>query len=53
MKRSDPQLKVRMPSDLLSWLKDSAQRNQRTQNGEIVHRIQQAKDAETKNPAHP
>ncbi|WP_366946486.1 Arc family DNA-binding protein [Nevskia sp.] len=53
MKRSDPQLKVRLPPDLLSWLKDSAERNQRSQNGELVSLLRRAKASETKNPAHP
>lgn len=53
MSRADSQVVIRLPEPLKNWLKAMAEENRRSQNAEIVHRLQQLKDAETKNPAHP
>ncbi len=36
MKRSDPQMRIRVPVDVKEWLEKEAARNMRTQNAELV-----------------
>lgn len=36
MKRSDPQMRIRVPVDVKNWLEKEAARNMRTQNAELV-----------------
>lgn len=39
MKRTDPQMRIRLPVDVKSWLEHEAEKNLRTQNAEIVMAI--------------
>lgn len=39
MKRTDPQMRLRLPADVKRWLEHEAARNMRTQNAEIVMAI--------------
>jgi hypothetical protein len=43
MSRQDPQVVVRLPEQLKEWLKAQATANRRSQNAEIVFRLEQAK----------
>ena len=43
MSRQDPQVVVRLPEPLKEWLKAQAIHNRRSQNAEIVFRLEQAK----------
>ncbi|WP_371136057.1 Arc family DNA-binding protein [Pseudomonas sp.] len=43
MSRVDPQVVVRMPENLKAWLKEQAKANRRSQNAEIVYRLEKAK----------
>ncbi len=36
MKRSDPQMKIRLPSEVKAWIASEAARNRRTQNAQLV-----------------
>jgi hypothetical protein len=36
MKANDPQLRVRLPKEIKEWLAESARKNLRTQNSELV-----------------
>ena len=40
MSRNDPQMKIRLPEDLKSSVTEAAERNGRSINAEIVHRLQ-------------
>lgn len=46
--RKDPQIKLRVPADLKATLERSAAENNRTLNGELVHRLTQAMDKESR-----
>lgn len=46
MSRKDPQVVVRLPDALKEWLKCQAVVNHRSQNAEIVFRLEQAKKLE-------
>lgn len=48
MKQNDPQMRIRLPADVKSWLEREAEKNVRTQNAEIVVAIR-AKMATTGN----
>ena len=39
---------VRIPAELKTWLKEQAEKNFRSVNGEIVARLQESKDREVK-----
>lgn len=41
MKRSDPQMRIRVPVDVKAWIEAEAEKNLRTQNAEIVIAIRQ------------
>lgn len=43
MSRKDPQVAVRLPEPLKEWLKSQAVVNHRSQNAEIVFRLEQAR----------
>lgn len=43
MSRQDPQVVVRIPEQLKDWLKAQAIENRRSQNAEIVFRLEQAR----------
>lgn len=43
VKRSDPQMKIRLPKPLKDWIEEKAAENVRSQNAEIVYRLEQAK----------
>lgn len=43
MSRKDPQVVVRLPEQLKEWLKAQAAQNLRSQNAEIVFRLEQAR----------
>lgn len=43
MSRQDPQVVVRLPEQLKEWLKQQAAENRRSQNAEIVFRLEQAR----------
>jgi hypothetical protein len=40
MKRTDPQMRIRLPEDVKSWLAKTASKNLRTQNAELVVALQ-------------
>ncbi len=42
MSREDAQVVVRLPERLKSWLKEEAAKNHRSQNSEIVHRLEKS-----------
>lgn len=42
MVKTDPHMKIRLPAALKAWLEAEARRNCRTQNGEIVFRLEEA-----------
>ncbi len=46
MREQTTQVKVRLPQELLSWLKAQADASRRTQNAEIVYRLEQAKQSQ-------
>lgn len=41
--KADPQMVVRVPEELKVWIKVQAALNRRSQNAEIVYRLEQAK----------
>lgn len=41
MKRTDPQMRIRVPEDVKAWIEAEAEKNLRTQNAEIVMAIRQ------------
>lgn len=41
MKRTDPQMRIRLPADVKRWLEQQAAKNVRTQNAEIVVAIRE------------
>lgn len=41
--KADPQMVVRVPEELRVWIKVQAALNRRSQNAEIVYRLEQAK----------
>ncbi len=43
MSRQDQQMVVRLPEQLKGWVKEQAAVNRRSQNAEIVFRLEQAK----------
>ncbi|PPA76497.1 hypothetical protein C4E15_06800 [Achromobacter spanius] len=43
---SAPQIKLRIPAEMRDWLQDCAQRNFRSMNAEIAHRLQQTRERE-------
>jgi hypothetical protein len=55
MARTDPQMVLRVPAGLKARLKEAAHENNRSQNAEIVHRLELtfSKKTSTKNPTHP
>ncbi len=44
--QSAPQLKLRIPAEMRDWLQEKAQRNFRSMNAEVVHRLEQSRQAE-------
>lgn len=48
MKQSEPQLKIRIPKDLKSFISLQAERNKSSQNSEIVRCIRERMDRERK-----
>ena len=46
MSRTDPQVAIRLPESLKAWVKARAEENRRSQNAEIVFRLEQAKKLE-------
>lgn len=40
MSRTDPMLRIRLPQPLKEWIEAEARRNCRSQNGEIVFRLE-------------
>lgn len=46
MARSDPQMIIRLPADLKDWLSAKAAQNHRSQNGEIVNRLEESRQRE-------
>ena len=51
MKRTDPQMRIRLPDDVKLWLEKSAQSHMRTQNAEIVMALRQQMEKEMPTPA--
>lgn len=47
MSRDDPQMAVRLPVELKAWLAATAVLNRRSQNAEIVFRLEAARAAES------
>jgi hypothetical protein len=43
MRQSQPQMKIRLPQHLKDWIEEKAAENVRSQNAEIVYRLEQAK----------
>lgn len=43
MARSDPQMVIRLPAELKEWLAAQATQNRRSQNGEIVSRLEESR----------
>lgn len=41
MKRTDPQMRIRLPEDVKDWIEAEAARNMRTQNAEVVIAIRE------------
>jgi len=41
---------IRIPSSLKGWLKDEAASNQRSLNGEVIHRLEQSRTQQLSNP---
>lgn len=41
MKRTDPQMRIRLPEDVKDWIEAQAEVNLRTQNAEIVMAIRE------------
>jgi hypothetical protein len=41
-----PPLQVRVPTDLKAWLKEQAQKNHRSLNGELVYRLERSRQQE-------
>lgn len=48
MKQAEPQLKIRIPSDLKKFIAIQAERNKSSQNSEIVRCIRERMDRQTK-----
>ncbi|MGP9819180.1 Arc family DNA-binding protein [Salinarimonas sp. NSM] len=48
MKQTDPQIKVRLPKDVMDWLRQSAEQNLRSMNAEVVIVLRERMTAETK-----
>ncbi len=48
MKQTEPQLKIRIPSDLKRFIAIQAERNKSSQNSEIVRCIRERMDRQTK-----
>lgn len=46
VKRSDPQMKIRLPKPLKDWIEERAAENVRSQTAEIVFRLEQARKLE-------
>lgn len=46
MKRTDPMMKIRLPPGLKEWIASAAEMNRRSQNAEIVFRLEASKAAE-------
>lgn len=46
MQRDDPMMRIRLPVELKAWLAGTAVRNRRSQNAEVVHRLEAAMAAE-------
>ena len=44
MARTDPQLIVRLPIDLKTWVEDRAAQNGRSQNAEVVQILKQERE---------
>lgn len=48
MSREEPQIKLRLPGDLKDWIYQQAKTNHRSQNAEIVYRLQQSRAQQEK-----
>lgn len=48
--RDSPAMMVRVPEGLKQWLKHQAVDNRRSLNGEVLHRLEQSRAAEVKQP---
>lgn len=46
MARTDPQMVIRLPAELKEWLSSQAAQNHRSQNGEIVNRLEESRQKE-------
>lgn len=44
-----PPTPIRIPSNLKGWLKDEAAANQRSLNGEVIHRLEQSRTQQLSN----
>lgn len=51
MKRTDPQMRIRIPEDVKAWIEAEAEKNLRTQNAEIVIAIRKQMTSEAPAPA--
>lgn len=51
-RNKEPSAMVRMPQDLLDWLRAKARDNRRSVSAEISYRVGQSKLQEQKEPAH-
>lgn len=51
MARRDPGLNIRLPIELKAWLAGTAVMNRRSQNAEIVFRLQASRAAEENKPS--
>lgn len=47
-RKDDTQFKLRLPGDLKAWVCRQAKANHRSQNAEIVHRLEQAREQQEK-----
>jgi Arc/MetJ-type ribon-helix-helix transcriptional regulator len=50
MAATDPQMQVRLPSDLMAWIEQQAQTNGCSKNSEIVRAVRQRMEAAQDGP---
>lgn len=46
MARTDPQMVIRVPAELKEWLAAQATQNRRSQNSEVVSRLEESRQKE-------
>ncbi|BBL75431.1 hypothetical protein MishRS11D_25290 [Methylomagnum ishizawai] len=45
--QTDHQMRIRLPADVKEWIAMEAERNERSQNAEIVFRLKQSREAQS------